>query len=319
MKHKASYCVRNWPEYNKSLVKRGSITLWISKKALSDWRYQGKRAPGGVKAYSDVAIQACLLVKEVYQLSYRQCEGFIRSLVRFLPIDRVPHYTTLCRRTDRALFDLLKQRPKQAGMHVLIDSTGLKIYGEGEWFRKKHGVTRYSLWVKLHAAVDHDSQTILSVERSDAHGYDSKYLPALLENKSLDIRCIYGDGAYDKRLCYQTSERLGAQLITPVQHRACKQQANRNHPNESALLDRDRQIDFIRSFDDEELARALWKKVSRYHKRSLVETAMFRLKHYFGNRLNCRRASHQCAQMQARAYALNKMTELGMPVSEKIS
>ena len=132
------------------------------------------------------------------------------------------------------------------------------------------------------------------------------------------VSCIYGDGAYDKRLCYETAYRLGAQLIAPVQHGVRKQQANRNIPNHPALKDRDRKLEFIEAFADEEQARKLWKQVSGYHKRSLVENAFFRLKHYFGHQLQSRKPEHQAIQVRLRAYALNQMTALGMPQSQPI-
>lgn len=315
MKPKKSYRVRNWSEYNKSLISRGSIKIWISPEIASGWSYKGKRRPGGIKKYSDIAIKTCLIVKEVYKLSMRQCEGFIRSLSHFLSIKEVPHYTTICRRMGQIEFDLLSQLPKKEGLHILIDSTGLKIYGEGEWVRKKHGVSKYSLWTKLHAAVDHASQKIVSVKRSDAHGYDSKYLAPLVESLPIDISCIYGDGAYDKRICYQAASRLNAHLIAPVQKNACKQKANRNFPYDESLDDRDRKIDFLAEFHDKETGMAIWKKISGYHKRSLVETAMYRIKQNFSHRLNSRKEIHQQKQMEARSFALNMMTDLGMPKS----
>lgn len=315
MKSKKSYRVRNWSEYNKSLVSRGSVTIWISKEALKNWHFKGKRTPGGVKKFSDLAIKACLLVKEVYGLTYRQCEGFIRSLKKFFPIEKVPHYSTLCRRTSQVKFDLSKQLPRRKGLHILIDSTGLKVSGEGEWFRKKHGTRKFSLWSKLHLALDHESQKIVSVKRSGAFGYDSKFMPDLIDELAVDINCVYGDGAYDKRICYKKCHEIGAQLIAPVQKGARKQRLNKNYSNDESLNDRDRKIDFLEGFEDREAARDLWKKVSGYHKRSLVETAMFRLKSQFGNRIRCRSEQHQHVQMQTRAFALNKMTDLGMPES----
>lgn len=255
MKAKKSYRIRNWSDYNKSLIARGNITIWVSPDITSHWRYTGIRKPGGIQKYSDLAIKACLIVKEVYQLSLRQCQGFMESVCRFLSILSVSHYTTISRRTSKVHFDLLSQLPKRAGLHILIDSTGLKIYGEGEWFRKKHGFRKYSLWTKLHAAVDHKTQKIISVRRSDAHGYDSKYFEPLLKDLHLDISCIYGDGTYDKRICYQAAHRLNAHLIAPVQRRACKQKANRNNPYDKSLEDRDLKIDFISQFYDEQAGR----------------------------------------------------------------
>lgn len=315
---KKAYRVRNWKHYNNSLIARGSIHLWISQDTLSNWEYQGKQKPGGVKRFSDIAIQACLVIKEVYRLSLRQCEGFVRSVSQLLGIKSVPSYTTLCRRMRTIQFDLNSHLPKNKGLHVLIDSTGLKVMGESEWYKKKHHLRSYSLWSKLHIAVDHASQKIVSVKRSDAHAYDSKYLGPLLDQLDVKIACIYGDGAYDKRRCYEEAYRHHAHLIAPVQRRARKQAANRNYPCHESLVDRDRKIDFISEFEDEEAGRKMWKIASKYHKRSLVETAMYRLKQNFGDQLQCKKKEHQEKQLEARAFALNKMTDAGMPLSVSI-
>lgn len=315
---KNAYRVRNWKDYNKSLVRRGSIELWFSPDLVLNWNYQGKRAPGGVKQFSDEAIKACLIIKEVYRLSFRQSEGLVRSIAKLFHIKKVPSYTTLCRRMQAISFDLtshLRQHHHE-GIHLLIDSTGLKVYGENEWYKKKHQLNSYSLWSKLHVAVERDSQKIVSINRSNAHAYDSKQLPLLLEPlHNINISCIYGDGAYDKRLCYEAAYQHNAQLIVPVQRRARKQQNNRNYPCHPSLIDRDRKIAFIREFENEEQGRKIWKIVSRYHQRSLVETAIFRLKQNFGDRLQCHKNQHQQKQMEARAYALNIMTNTGMPLS----
>ena len=314
MKSKNTYRVRNWADYNKSLVSRGRINIWITESALKKWRYQGHRSPGGVKRYSDIAIKACHLIKEVYGLSLRSCEGFIQSLN--LPID-VPCYTTLCRRLSGVDLSLRPMCDRKQPVHQLIDSTGLKIYGEGEWYRKKHGVKKYSLWAKAHVALNHDSREIVSILRSDANSYDSKYLPPLLEGVN-NIACVYGDGAYDKRLCYEACYELGANLIAPTQRNARKQSANRNYVSSEALRDRDHQIDFINEFTDGDMGRAVWKQASQYHKRSLIENAMYRLKQCFGRHLQCRKEAHQECQLKLRALALNKMTRLGMPQSVAI-
>lgn len=316
---KKAYRVRNWKDYNNSLIARGSIHLWISQDALSKWEYQGKRNPGGIKRFSDTAIQACLVIKEVYRLSLRQCEGFIRSISQLFGIKSVPSYTTLCRRMRCIQFDLSSHLPKNKGLHILIDSTGLKVLGESEWYKKKHCLRSYSLWSKLHIAVDHSSQKIVSVKRSNAHAYDSKYLGPLLDQLDAKINCIYGDGAYDKRLCYEDAYRHHAHLIAPAQRRARKQKANRNYPDHESLIDRDRKIDFISEFADEEVGRKMWKVASGYHKRSLVETAMYRLKRHFGDRLQSKKEEHQEKQMEARAFALNIMTDAGMPISVCLS
>jgi uncharacterized protein YifN (PemK superfamily) len=315
--NKRKYRVRNWSDYNKSLVRRGDLSIWLSEEMLDKWHFAGKRKPGGVKKFSDMAIKAGLIVKEIFRMSYRMCEGFVNSLLALFVKKELksPHYTVLCRRAKTIDFKLTKMPSKSTKLHILIDSTGFHIYGEGEWQRTKHKKDKQRDWVKIHIAMDVKEQKILSMQVSDGRGYDANYLPPLLDDIKADIDSIYADGAYDKRKCYLKASAKDAQLIVPPQHNACEQKYNKNYENSPAYDIRDRAIRFIKEFSDEEQGRRAWKKVSGYHKRSLVETAMFRLKSIFGDVLRCKKFENQRIQLLTRCYILNKMTDLGMPQS----
>ena len=135
---KATYRVRNWKEYDAALVRRGSLTLWVEQETLRAWRYQGPTQRGAQLQYCDLAIECLLTLRAVYRLTLRATEGFSRSLFELMEVDlAVPDYTTLCRRAATVRITL----PKKATgpLHLVLDSTGLKVYGEGEWKVRQHG------------------------------------------------------------------------------------------------------------------------------------------------------------------------------------
>ena len=312
---KRKYRICNWSDYNKSLVTRGDLTIWFSKEMLDEWQFDGKRKPGGVKKFSDMAIQTSLIVKELFKMPYRMCAGFVNSLLELFGKKglKSPHYTVLCRRAKTIALKLTTRHCSSKKLNILIDSTGFRIYGEGEWQRKKHKKDKQRDWVKLHIAIDEKEQKILSMDVSGGRGYDANYLEPLIDNIDTDIDSMYVDGAYDKRKCYLKAHEVNAHLIVPPQHNACEQKHNKNYENSPAYDIRDRAIRFIAEFSDEEEGKAAWKKMSGYHKRSLVETAMFRLKSMFGDVLRCKKFENQRIQLLTRCYILNKMTDLGMP------
>ena len=156
---KARYRLGNWSEYNESLVKRGSITLWISEEDMGAWTPERPKNRGGQVRYSDGAIQCMLMVRSYYHLPLRATEGFVRSVFELMELElSVPDYTTICRRSKCLGVSL----PKNATgpLHAVLDSTGLKVFGEGEWKVRQHGYCKRSTWRKLHLSVDADSHEI---------------------------------------------------------------------------------------------------------------------------------------------------------------
>ena len=150
---KPIYRIRNWKQYNDALVRRGSLTLWVDRATLQAWRYQGPPQRGAQFRYSDTAIQCVLTLRSVYHLPLRATEGFARSIFGLMGLDlAVPDYSTLCRRAKTLQITL----PKKADgpLHLVIDSTGLKVYGEGEWKVRQHGYSKRRTWIKLHLAID---------------------------------------------------------------------------------------------------------------------------------------------------------------------
>lgn len=141
---KQRYRVRNWPEYDRGLVRRGDIRVWLSEDAIVGWRAASRTTPGGQRRFSDLAIETTLTLGAVLRLPLRQTEGFVRSLMDMMQVDlAVPDHTTLARR--RRTIDVRQHRwPRKSAIDIVIDSTGLKFFGAGEWARAKHGGTRRS-------------------------------------------------------------------------------------------------------------------------------------------------------------------------------
>lgn len=307
-KPKARYRLRNWPEYNRALVQRGSVTLWLSGEVLRAWHTterSGKR--GHPQTYTDTAILTMATVQELYQLRLRQTEGLLRSLTSLVGLAvAVPDYSTLCRR--RARLDVkLPGLPRREVWHVVVDSTGVKVWGEGEWKVRQHGYTRRRTWRKVHLGVDEASGEIGAAVVTTNNYSDSQILPALLEQVAGAIDQVSGDGGYDRRNCYAAIRARQARAVIPPQRNAKIWQ----HGNTRAeRLARDQHLRQIRQH-----GRAAWKRASGYHRRSLAETAMFRLKTIFGDRVRARSFAGQAVQVLVRCATLNRLTQLGMPDS----
>jgi IS5 family transposase len=311
-KRKRQYRLRNWSQYNKALVRRGSLTLWVSEDVLSAWHNRARTGRRGKPVtYTDTAILCMATVAEVYRLPLRAAEGLTRSLVGLLGVElSVPCYTTLCRRR-RALEVELPRREKSEPLHLVVDSTGIKVYGEGEWKVRRHGYSRRRTWRKLHLGVDEATGEFVAAVVSTNDFKDSQLLPDLLSQVEGEIKQVSADGAYDSRNCYDALGERGARAAIPPQKRA----RIRQHGNTKAERhSRDENLRAIRR-----AGRAQWKRESGYHRRSLAETAVFRVKMIFGERVGARSFDGQAAQLLVRCAALNRMTHLGMPDSYAVA
>ena len=179
---KAKYRIRNWNDYNKSLIQRGSITLWFSEDAIKKWtapKEIGKK--GRPKLYSDDAILTALIIRSVFHLPLRALQGFLTSLVVILSVGLpIPSYTQICRRA-MLLGKELKKLSRKNVTNIVIDSTGLKVYGEGEWKVRQHGYSKRRTWRKLHLAVCPDSNEIIFEVLTENKIADCEVYPKLLE------------------------------------------------------------------------------------------------------------------------------------------
>jgi Transposase DDE domain len=299
---KARFSVRNWREYNESLVARGSMTIWFSEEALANWYHEnGEGKRGRPFTYSDSTMETFLTIRELLRLPYRQTEGFVRSILALVGEGlSVPDFTSAAKRAAK-LDVALPVLPRRGHVDVVLDSTGLKVFGDGEWKVRQHGPSKRRTWRKLHLAVDPDTQEIVAEVLTTNAAHDADLAEALLEEAPGTIATVTADGIYDKWKVYDAIERRGARPRIPPRHDAkIKRHAKAAGPR----LPRDEAIRMIRR-----IGRKSWKKLIGYHCRSLAETAVFRLKTIFGPMLKNRMMSNQITEARIRCKILNHFTQ----------
>ena len=293
-------------------MQRGSITFWLPDNIEQTWLYVGEKQRGSQFDYSDKAIEIMLTIKEVFHLTNRGVEGFVRSLFQMMNIDLpVPDHSTLSKRGKTLNVKL----PKKANgsLNLVLDSTGLKIYGEGEWKVRKHGYSKRRTWRKLHLGADPEKGEIQAVLLTENNISDDAVVKDLLEQIEQTLLACAADGAYDKRKVYNALNEHSPEveiLIPPRKNARIWQHGN----SKAERLKRDENLRYIRKH-----GRQKWKEDADYHMRSLVETTMFRLKTIFGDKLSTRLLGTQTTQALIRCLALNKMTHLGMPESYRFA
>ncbi|ANY61458.1 transposase [Comamonas aquatica] len=301
---RGKYKTTNWVDYNASLKARGSLTVWLDKDMQWYATVSGKR--GRQRTFSDAAIKFCLSIKCLFGLALRQSLGLVESLLRLAGLDwRVPDFSTVCRR-QKDLSVKLPYRPSTTALDLLVDSTGIKFLGEGEWKCKKHGAEYRRQWRKVHLAIDARTLDIRDIEVTDNGTGDAPMLPELLSQISPDepIASVGGDGAYDTKACHAAIALRNAQaIIAPRKNaRAWKgTQAGASSRNEA-----------LRAC--QRLGRRIWKKWSGYHRRSLVETKMNCFKR-LGERVMARTFERQVTELHIRVALLNRFSQLGRPVT----
>lgn len=298
------YRTTNWKAYNAALKSRGSLLIWLDP--TMNWHGQASGKRGRSPIFSDQAIQFCLIIKCLFNLPLRQAMGMAESLLRLAGLDwPVPDYSTVSRR-QKTLQVTIAVAPTTTGLHLLVDSTGIKMLGEGEWKTKKHGADYRRQWRKVHLGIDAATLEIRAMEVTDNSIGDAPVLPDLLDQIPGDeqISTVSGDGAYDTKACHEAiAERL-AQAVIPTRRNAKPWKTNRRGA--------EARNEILRA--TRRLGRAIWKKWSGYHRRSLVETKMrcFKL---LGERIMARDFDRQVAELQVRAAVLNRFTRLGTPVT----
>ena len=298
----------NWRVYNEKLINRGSITFLFSKKVVSSWYNRVPSGRGGFqKVYSDTAIEVLSLIRFQYKLTLRSVQGFAKSLFKLSGFRgiRVPHFATLSRRLGKSKISLSggkrggRSGKAKENIYVVVDSTGLKVFGEGEWKVRQHGYSKRRTWKKLHLCVDEKDSEIISVSLTDNSFKDNELLPDMLEGSEAQVSCVSGDGAYDASNCWDFCRSSGIRGIFPPRRGArIQRHGNRDGPS----LDRDEHIRMIRR-----RGRKRWKEESGYSRRSLAETAVYRFKALFGDRLFSRKFDCQANEAFLKCKLLNMM------------
>src|SRR3954447_24704967 len=273
--------ITNWAEYDAALRQRGSLTVWFTEEAIAAWRAEPRTTRGGQPWYSPLAILTALTLRAVFRLALRQTEGLIGSILRLLGLDlAVPDHTTLSRRA--ATLEVPRPRPAAGGgpVHLLVDSTGLKLGGPGEWLVEKHGTKTRRAWRKLHLGVDAETGRIEAVQLTGHETDDGSRVGPLLDQVEGAVASLTGDGAYDRADVYgAVAERhLAAAVVVPPRKDAV--------PSEAAETEPTRRDGHLRCIA--ERGRLGWQKASGYNRRALAESAISRYKRVIGDALRSR-------------------------------
>jgi hypothetical protein len=259
------YKVTNWRDYEAGLRQRGSLTIWFSEEAVAAWRAAPRTTPGGQARYSDLAIETSLILRAVFHQPLRQTEGLIGSLLGLMGLDLpVPDHSTLSRRAG-TLAVAPQARTQSGPVHLLVDSTGVKLGGPGEWLVEKHGTQRRRAWRKLHLAVDAKTGTIVASTLTSKEVDDAAELDALLDQVDDPLAAVVADGAYDQDNVYDIVAKHSAEARVVVPPRAT---AVLSASAETDPTQRDRHIQVIA-----ERGRMGWQKTSGYNARAGVEIA----------------------------------------------
>ena len=303
-----TYRTTNWSIYNRALINRGNVAIWFD--TTTQWYAQPKSKHGRNQTYSDAAIQSYLMIKFLFRLSLRMVTGFVQSLIKLYGLDwTAPDYSTICRRQKHIDIQISYEKSCH-GLHLLVDSTGLKFLGDGEWKRKKHQPEYRRQWRKLHIGIDAETLQIRAVQLTTNNVSDSQVLGDLLDQipQNEQIDSVYTDGAYDTKQCRQVIADRQAHAVIPPRKNAKPWKDKKVHSQERNEL--------LRTVT--RLGRTLWKKWSGYHRRSLVETKMYCIK-LLGDKLMARSFPSQVNEIHARVAVLNRFTELGQPYTQVVT
>ena len=311
-KYKTKYKVKNWRAYNVALKQRGDITVWFDEAAIDAWSPPPSGLPGGQRRYSDLAIVTALTLRTVFHLPLRQTEGFVASMIRVMGLELdTPDYSTLSRRSVTVLVP-----PRVYGLsgpiHLVIDSTGLKMLGDGEWLVHKHKTSnKRRSWRKLHLGVD-ASGFIVASDLTESRADDATVGVALISRLKSPIGRFTADGAYDTRAIYEAlapaAGSSGTTIVVPPNRSAA-----RSSPAEDVFKQRDAAIGRI-----SEVGRRQWRKESGAHQQARAENAVLRYKRIIGGSLRARKRSAQVRETLLAVRVLNRMAELGMPKSQAV-
>ena len=306
-KYKTKYRVRNWASYDRALVRRGDVTLWLAPGAIAAWRPKPTGRRGAQHQFSDLAIETALALRLVFSLPLRQTEGFLRSILRLMDLDLdAPDHTTLSRR-GRFLNVRLGAQPGTGPLHLVVDSSGLAIVGEGEWAAVKHGGSGKRGWRKLHLGVDGAGVIVVQC-LTRASTDDAATAIDLIAVVDGDLVTFTADGAYDTSAVYDAGGARGARVVIPPSTTATSSRRPRSRSSP-----RNRTVARV-----QEVGRRQWKKEAGYHQQARPENAFFRYKSILGDRLRARCERGREVEARLACSILNRMTALGRPASVAI-
>lgn len=315
------YRVTNWREYNRALRERGNITIWLEEKSIRKWYANRSHKQGAQRIYSNTAIEVIGIIRLVFHLPLRQTEGFMQSVVKLMKINLlIPDFSTVSRRMKK-LKVKIQSHAFKGGTHIIIDSSGLSVYGADEWHETKKGTTKFRGYRKLNIAIN-EHQEIVACELTDKHANDQAQVPKLLRQVKSYYDTFIADGNYDDRNVYAAIEKnkhymcVGNKnttqcsiVIPPRCDARARKIKTRLYPKQRS--------DHIRY--RAEHGRINWQKATGYGERSLVEVAFYRYKRIFGEWMRAINFENQRVEASLVCKALNIITNLGMPQTERVN
>ena len=305
-KYKTTYRVGNWAEYDRALVRRGDVTLWLTPDAIATWAAAGVGRRNGHLQYSDLAIETALTLRLIFHVPLRQTEGVLTSIFGILGVDlTAPDHTTLSRRGQHLARARRRARPGTS-LHLIVASTGLSIVGEGEWAAATQGGRGRRGWRKLHLGVD-GSRVIVACALTEPTADDAITGISLVDEVDGHLTRVTADPADDTLAVDGAAGARGARGVVPPTKTAS---LSRRGARSGA---RDRTIRRVQA-----LGRRRWKKASGYPQQARVENAFVRYTSIVGDCLRARSSSGQRREAVLACTVLNRMTELGRPVSYRI-
>ena len=305
--------ITNWSVYEAALRRRGELTFWLDEAAVAGWSAPRRTTRGGQPLCSDMAVELFLTLRLVFHLALRQAEAFARSLLRLLGLDlAVPDHTTLSRRGRGFAGRQPRVTCHEGAVDVVLDSTGLQVFGQGEWDAGRHGRTPRR-WRKLHLAINARTGEIVAHGLTDTDGGDISAVPGLLATVEGPIASVIADGAYDGASVYKAAslrqQNPPPDIVIPPRATSTITTTDTGTP-----AVRDRHVRYIA-----QNGRMAWQKATGYGRRSLVETAIGRYKHIIGPKLRARSSHAQQGEVAISIQVLNRMTRIARPMYDPIT
>lgn len=291
---------RDWHQYNRDLINRGKLDFWIKPKTL--WKAPRRKKNGHPFVYADEAIKAMLYIRFKLHLSLRELEGFFISLMEISQkAEKVPCYSQVCRRM-KSLSLPQKLLSKKGVTDIVLDTSGLKVYGAGEWRAKKYGGK--ARWIKIHLAIDPKTGKLMLAEATDETKHDTTYLEKALKEANRRRGRVLIDGIGDSRRCYELAKRYNKELITPPKKGAIIRR-------EECYGKRNEAIKIIRGLGGDKLAKSIWGKLVGYNRRVVIESSIARWKGMYGGSMRSRSEERILKEVKMKALMINEMIEQG--------
>lgn len=313
--------VRNWKEYNKNLVKRGAIIFTFDEKYLEELYFSGKQKRGGVKEYSEKMYEFLLTIKVMLRFPWRATIGFAGGMLERISSGqaKIPDYAHAAREANKLDLKVKHYAPIKlsAGMDIAFDSTGVNVYGTSGWHQRKHGkdnlYKKRDQWKKIHLALDLDTMQIVSVTYTDSNVNDCEVVKELCDGIKGNVTSVRADGAYDTEEFYRIIHDWGAKAMIPAARtsKAQDELKSRIKHQKPHLEQRDNMIKEIRKHENFDVGLKAWKMSSGYHRRSLVEACMYRLKRTFGFNLQQKNDRGRRNEVITKINLLNLMASFG--------